>query len=740
MTALTIPFSDRRRLYDATAGQVDFDYDWPITSAAYIEVQIKRVATGESEVLTTDDFSVSGVGQQNGGAVTLTTGAAEGDLVLVQSNFPEARPANIGVTGPLRSSDLNADMAHLTVVVQQLRRDMDYCVRGDIFSTADAQYLPAANDRAGKFLYFNGDGNLRAGNQISLPVSTYATDLLLAETVDEFLAASGFAGRGGFYPNHHELDAGRPNGVVHVIGDRILRGPTDDLKPGRGYVAITSIVRSGTTATAISNAHGRTTGQVLQITGGNEADFLGKKTITVTGPNTFTYPISGSAAASASGDLHWSLISGVNNWLEELRACTVKNHQAIIMSSEGLGALITGVRASDNAVSTEDAIAGSNWAYNDVNSALQRVYAGLDEAITIYAGGAIGREIDIVQGGVAATPISAATPYVNGSSIALWLASGGQKSTKPFPIFPASCALGIVANGESFLKGIIFGYNALYGCNGTTGSAVALEFITGHAQQWLNPAGALCAAIKTGGTVTTYAQALNFSNNGASFQNANGTVDFFRVSGLTTDLNGVHVIGGATGAGVKFLTIGETNVDMIFETAGSGVIKTSDPLWVYFSGSTSGDPTAKGMIRLCNPGGAAGSSGGVEWLSTRFGSGYGWRMDTPDEGGGSTPMIVYNRANNAAWTEHTRFVANGGIRMPVLAADPTSVANGDIYYNSAGGYAKVRAAGAWHRASFAVQAVAAFTGQDNAQAGATYAKVNDLNTLRSALVTAGILT
>lgn len=566
-----------------------------------------------------------------------------------------------------------------------------------------------------------------------------------AEDIVTIADIVGLGGTGGFYSNHNALDGSRQDARMWVMGDRFIMGDDDDLKPGRTYYTITSITRSGTTATVTTSAaHGYSTGNTVQITGADQTEYCGTKTITVPdgSTTTFTYTVSGSPTTPATGDLRHSIISGTNSWLELLRASTVKNAQLIALSAEGFIGAIFGSRVSDNSITGEDCIGVAGWALNDGTLATDRCYAGLFEALTSGVGGALGVEIDIVNGYTTETNISANGPYVDGSTVALWLASGGEKATKPFGINAASAALGIVNNGETFLKGIVFGYNSIDGCTGSSGSGVAIEMITGHALQWLNMTGNIVAAVKTGGTVTTYAQALNFNDNGLSVQHANGTVDFFRVSGLTTDLNGVHVIGGATGAGVKFLTIGETNVDMIFETAGSGVIKTSDPLWVYYSGSTSGDPTNKGMIRLCNPGGAAGSSGGLEFINTRFGSGYGWRWDSPDEGGGSVPLIVYNRSNSASWTEHSRFVSGGGYRLPILAADPSTVANGDIYYNSTAGYAKVRAGGAWQRASFSVQTLAAYTadnensaytGIDNAQAGSVYAKLVDLNAARVAL-------
>ena len=68
-----------------------------------------------------------------------------------------------------------------------------------------------------------------------------------------------------------------------------------------------TITRSGSTATSTLNGHGRTTGETLIITGAGQSEYNGAKVITVTGPNTFTFSVSGSPATPATGTISVSI-------------------------------------------------------------------------------------------------------------------------------------------------------------------------------------------------------------------------------------------------------------------------------------------------------------------------------------------------------------------------------------------------------------------------------------------------
>jgi hypothetical protein len=62
-----------------------------------------------------------------------------------------------------------------------------------------------------------------------------------------------------------------------------------------------SITRSSTTATVTETTHGRTTGDIVKISGASQTEYNGNQTITVSDANTYTYTVSGSPATPATG-------------------------------------------------------------------------------------------------------------------------------------------------------------------------------------------------------------------------------------------------------------------------------------------------------------------------------------------------------------------------------------------------------------------------------------------------------
>lgn len=74
-------------------------------------------------------------------------------------------------------------------------------------------------------------------------------------------------------------------------------------------------------------------------------------------------------------------------------------------------------------------------------------------------------------------------------------------------------------------------------------------------------------------------------------------------------------------------------------------------------GNTTADsaPTNRGFLRMLGAQGGLAQDGGIEFESSAFGAGYGWRIGAPDNGGGDEPLIFMLRSSSASWTELLRF-------------------------------------------------------------------------------------
>lgn len=77
----------------------------------------------------------------------------------------------------------------------------------------------------------------------------------------------------------------------------IKAGPGGDLLSG----AAVAITRSGAVATVTLVGHGLTSGQQVEITGADQPEYNGMRTVTVVDADSFTYPVSGTPATPATG-------------------------------------------------------------------------------------------------------------------------------------------------------------------------------------------------------------------------------------------------------------------------------------------------------------------------------------------------------------------------------------------------------------------------------------------------------
>jgi len=74
---------------------------------------------------------------------------------------------------------------------------------------------------------------------------------------------------------------------------------------------------------------------------------------------------------------------------------------------------------------------------------------------------------------------------------------------------------------------------------------------------------------------------------------------------------------------------------------------------------TGSAPTNTGSIRLIDNPTASTAAGGFEFLTSTFGSGYGWKIASIDSSG--VPLTFSTRQNSASWTESMRLSPDGNL-------------------------------------------------------------------------------
>ena len=164
MSATTIIVNDEtpRRQYVAAASQTKFDFPFPFFETGDLEVYLTpagQTADDDNDILTiTSDYTVSGADTQNGGYITLVSGASAGDIVTILRVVDIDRVADYQAAGDLLAETLNREQDTEIMISQQLREVDERSIRLQKSDESADMRLPAKVDRADKILQFDVNG------------------------------------------------------------------------------------------------------------------------------------------------------------------------------------------------------------------------------------------------------------------------------------------------------------------------------------------------------------------------------------------------------------------------------------------------------------------------------------------------------------------------------------------------------------------------------------------------------
>lgn len=154
---MTITVAPARNELTANAGQTIFNYTFKIFSITDLNVYITPAGqdANDSTDLTTA-YTVLGVGDEDGGTITLTTGANLNDLVTIVSNVPSSRTTDYQNNGDFRPDTVNADFDRVVSIVKKIE---DSTNRSILLpqSQQGPKPLSLPGPQAGKLLRWLGD-------------------------------------------------------------------------------------------------------------------------------------------------------------------------------------------------------------------------------------------------------------------------------------------------------------------------------------------------------------------------------------------------------------------------------------------------------------------------------------------------------------------------------------------------------------------------------------------------------
>lgn len=154
---MTVEVQDPFNTYTAAPGATVFPYGFKIVSPADL------VATIDDIVIDLGiDFSLSGVGSNDGGDLTLFVPLTGGQQVLLKRQMTFNRETDYQQNGDFNSPVVNNDFDRLWLAMQQLGQDLKRSIKTVFTETTDQTIPLSPTARANKALVFDASGNVTA--------------------------------------------------------------------------------------------------------------------------------------------------------------------------------------------------------------------------------------------------------------------------------------------------------------------------------------------------------------------------------------------------------------------------------------------------------------------------------------------------------------------------------------------------------------------------------------------------
>lgn len=217
MTTANLAVADNEAVVQyESAGETVFAYPFPILASDELKVSVDQVLKTLGV-----DYTLSGIGQANGGNVTFGSATSAGEIVTIWLEMPIKRLTGFQLgAATLLPQALNTEFARQVRVDQMLRRDIGRCLRLAVDDPEPGQsvILPTASARANRYLRFDSNGAPEVAEEL------VAGSTLSRTTIGEYLYP--------ITPTEDDLgvvvvDIGFREGTINRYGTNAVPGVTD---------------------------------------------------------------------------------------------------------------------------------------------------------------------------------------------------------------------------------------------------------------------------------------------------------------------------------------------------------------------------------------------------------------------------------------------------------------------------------------------------------------------------------
>jgi hypothetical protein len=149
--------------YNGNGATTVFAYDFKVTDAAHLVVTLTSTAGVETVQSITTHYTVSGVGSEGGGNITMGTAPATGEQLTVTRDVTKTQGVDLQNRGSFLPATIETAFDKLTQITQDLAEQLRRAVKQPVTSTVELTF-PAPTGNASRVIQFNAAANgLEAG-------------------------------------------------------------------------------------------------------------------------------------------------------------------------------------------------------------------------------------------------------------------------------------------------------------------------------------------------------------------------------------------------------------------------------------------------------------------------------------------------------------------------------------------------------------------------------------------------
>jgi hypothetical protein len=188
---MTISTTTIKNSYSGDGSTTVFNYTFKITDEDHVEV-LTRASDGTEVTKTiTTDYTVSGVGDANGGSVTFGTAPASGLTVILRRDTPQTQGMDLIENDPLPANTLEDAHDKIMSVAQELQEEVDRSIKLSRTNTmTSTEFTVGASDRANKVLAFDSLGEISVTQELGTYQGTDTTTTTAAYDVRDIIKST----------------------------------------------------------------------------------------------------------------------------------------------------------------------------------------------------------------------------------------------------------------------------------------------------------------------------------------------------------------------------------------------------------------------------------------------------------------------------------------------------------------------------------------------------------------------